>query len=66
MLLRTIILKNTQAKQSKKKKIEKSESVCVSPTSVVISIIEFQTIRRVLRKEKPLKMCKWKADGPSK
>lgn len=43
-----------------KKNRKKWESVCVSPTSVVSGIIEFQTIRRVLRKEKPLKMCKWR------
>lgn len=45
MLLRISLLKGTHVKQSKK------ESVCMSPTLAVLSIIEFQTIRGVLRKK---------------
>lgn len=50
MLLRIIILKGTQMKQSKREK----QSVCTSPTSVVINIIEFQTIRGILRKREAI------------
>lgn len=50
MLLRIIILKGTQMKQSKREK----QSACMSPTSAVISISEFQTIRGVSRKREPI------------
>lgn len=50
MLLRIIILKGTQKKQSNKER----QSACMSPTSAVISIIEFQTIGGVLRKREAI------------
>lgn len=50
MLLRIIILKGTQMKQSK----EERQSACMSPTSAVISIIEFQTIRGISEKREAI------------
>lgn len=50
MLLRIIILKGTQMRQSK----EERQSACMLPTLAMISIIEFQTIRGVLRKSEAI------------
>lgn len=50
MLLGIIILKGAQKKKSK----EERQSACMSPTSAAISIIEFQTIRGVLRKREAI------------